>query len=133
MKYLFRLVIRAWVSRPSKTRIPWTDDDISTLYLFLESGCGKRFVLKLREAAADVSFRSVYSSPDGAVSAAGYARGFCDSLGLVFRLAKSFPTLESEYAVAEDQTLPGQMPAREQAGKEAVIGGGGMIAPNLEF
>ena len=133
MKLLWRLLIAFWVKQPITKRIPWSDDDRTTLYLFLESGCGKRFILKLREQAADICFRSVYSSPDGAVSAAGYARGACDSLGTIFRLAKSFPNLESEYAVADGERPPGQMPVKEQAGKEAVIGGGGMIAPHLEF
>ena len=133
MKLLWRILIRAWVKQPIAKRIPWTDDDRTTLHLFLESGCGKRFILKFREAAADVSFRSVYSCDSGAVSAAGYARGFCDALGQVFRLAKSFPLAESEYTVAEDQTLPG-MPARtEQGRREAIVGGGGMIAPSMEF
>ena len=129
MKYLFRLVVRLWVSKPITRRIQWETDDIASLSLFLSSGCEKRFVLKLREAAADVSFRSVYGASKDAVSAAGYARGFCDCLGLVFRLAQSLPMEASEYAPAERQTLPGEPVKQTGQDWQGWTGGGGMIAP----
>jgi hypothetical protein len=130
MKALWRLLVASFVKQPIYKRLQWSDEDSQSLDLFLKSGCGKRFVLKLREAAADVSFRSVYSSSKDAVSAAGYARGFCDCLGLVFRLGNSFPTLESEYEPAEHQRLPGQEPVKEKDQDwRGAIGGGGMIGP----
>jgi hypothetical protein len=131
MKFFWRVVIAAWIKAPIKTRVSWNLDDQQSLDLFLKSGCGKRFLLKLRESAADVSFRSVYGDTEKAVSNAGYARGYCDCLGAVFRLAKSFPAEESEYEVAEDQPLPGQ-PVQQKAGQgwRGVIGGGGLIAPH---
>jgi hypothetical protein len=129
MKLFWRLLVTAWVKQPITRRIQWETDDTQTLSLFLSSGCGKRFVLKLREAAADVSFRSVYGQPNQAVSAAGYARGFCDCLGLVFRLAQSLPVEASEYVPAESQTLPGQPVKQTGQDWRGAIGGGGMIAP----
>lgn len=129
MKALWRLLIALYVKAPIYKRVPWTNEDKTTLYLFLQSGCGKRFTLRLREAAADVSFGSIYGKKD-AVSAAGYARGFCDCLGLVFRLAESFPTLESEYEAADQPTLPGEAkPRSEQGWQGTLAGGGGAIAP----
>jgi hypothetical protein len=130
MKLLWRLLVASFVKQPIYKRLPWSDEDSQSLDLFLKSGCGKRFVLKLREAAADVSFRSVYGKSSDAVSAAGYARGFCDCLGLVFRLAQSLPLEASEYVPAESQTLPG-VTSQKQAGQDwqGWIGGGGMIAP----
>jgi hypothetical protein len=130
MKLLWRLLVASFVKQPIYKRLPWTDEDSQSLYLFLQGGCGKRFVLKLREAAADASFRSVYGKSSDAVSAAGYARGFCDCLGLVFRLAQSLPSEASEYVPAESQTLPG-VTSQKQAGQDwqGWIGGGGMIAP----
>jgi hypothetical protein len=130
MKLLWRLLVASFVKQPITKRIQWDTDDNASLSLFLASGCGKRFVLKLREAAADASFRSVYGKSSDAVSAAGYARGFCDCLGLVFRLAQSLPSEASEYVPAESQTLPG-VTSQKQAGQDwqGWIGGGGMIAP----
>jgi hypothetical protein len=130
MKLLWRLLVTLWVKQPIDKRLQWTDEDSQGLDLFLRSGCGKRFVLKLREAAADVSFRSVYGSSKDAVSAAGYARGFCDCLGLVFRLAQSLPSEASEYVPAESQTLPGGASSKQmEQDWRGAIGGGGMIAP----
>jgi hypothetical protein len=130
MKLLWRLLITLWVKQPIYKRIPWSDEESRELDLFLRSGCGKRFVLKLREAAADVSFRSVYGSSKDAVSAAGYARGFCDCLGLVFRLATSFPAVGNEYEPADAQRLPGQEPVSDKGQDwRGAIGGGGMIGP----
>jgi hypothetical protein len=130
MKLLWRLLVVSFVKQPITKRLPWTDEDSQSLDLFLQGGCGKRFVLKLREAAADASFRSVYGKSNDAVSAAGYARGFCDCLGLVFRLAQSLPMEASEYVPAESQALPG-VAGQKQAGQDwqGWIGGGGMIAP----
>jgi hypothetical protein len=130
MKLLWRLLVASFVKQPIYKRLSWSDEDSQSLDLFLQGGCGKRFVLKLREAAADASFRSVYGKSNDAVSAAGYARGFCDCLGLVFRLAQSLPMEASEYVPAESQTLPG-VAGQKQAGQDwqGWIGGGGMIAP----
>jgi hypothetical protein len=129
MRLFWRLLIRAWIKAPIKARVPWNSDDSAQLQLFIESSYGKKFISKLRESAADVSFRSVYGNNENAVSNAGYARGYCDCLGAVFRLAQSFPAAESEYEVAETQPLPGQPTARVEQGWRGVIGGGGMIAP----
>jgi len=129
MRTLWRLFIVLWVRQPIHKRLPWTEDDKRELDLFLKSGCGKRFTLKLREAAADASFRSVYARPSDAVSAAGYARGFCDCLGTVLRLAQSFPTLESEYGVADAPSLPGSQPTQKDQDWRGAVGGGGLIGP----
>ena len=133
MKALWRLVVILWVKRPISRPLPWTEDDRQTLDLFLNGGCGKRFISKLRESAAAECFGSVYGRPEEAVSRAGYARGYCDCLGLVLRLGRSFPFLESEYAAAEDQSLPGVAGLKEQGWPGSRVGGGGAIAPNLEF
>ena len=126
---LWRLLIQLWLKQPISKRLPWTEEDQVNLNLFLSSGQGKRFILKLREAAADSSFRSVYAQSSEAVSSAGYARGFCDCLGLVLRLGQSFPVAESEYEPAEHQRIAGQ-PAREQGWPwPGSGGGGGVIAP----
>jgi len=130
MRFFWRILIALYVKQPIYKRLPWTDEDSQGLDLFLKTGCGKRFILKLREAAADVSFKSVYGPAIQAVSASGYARGFCDCLGLVFRLAQSLPSAASEYAPGESQTLPGQPPKDVEQGWQGAIGGGGMIAPN---
>jgi hypothetical protein len=129
MKLLWRILVVLWVKQPIYKRLPWSHEDSQSLDLFLKTGCGKRFTLKLREAAADVSFRSVYGQPNQAVSAAGYARGFCDCLGLVFRLAQSLPLEASEYVPAESQPLPGSQSRSVEQDWRGAIGGGGMIAP----
>jgi hypothetical protein len=125
MKFFLRILVTLWIRAPLGRRCVWTSEDTQHLGLFLESGCGKRFLLKLREAAADKSFGSVYGASSTAVSAAAYARGFCDSLGLIFALAKSLPRGEaSEYEVSEGGREPG-MPAVEQG--SGFLGGTGVI------
>jgi hypothetical protein len=100
MKHLWRVIVRAWLTAPINQRTDWEQDDIETLRLYLESKSGKRFLQKLRESAADVSFASVYAPNTQAVSAAAYARGWQDSLALVYRLSRVFPgAVESEYGV----------------------------------
>ena len=110
MKYLWRLLVKAWLAHPIRRRDMWDEEDRATLLLFLESKCGKRFVEKLRQTAADVSFASVYAPYKQSVSAAAYARGWQDSLSLVYRLAASFPQgVESEYGVdGEEMNIPPQ-------------------------
>ena len=129
MRLLWRIIITIFVKSPIDKRLPWTDEDQTTLNLFISSGCGKRFTLKLREAAADASFRSVYGPASQAVSAAGYARGFCDCLGLVFRLAQSIPLAGSEYEPADAPTLPGSQPKEKDQDWRGSVGGGGLIGP----
>ena len=129
IRFLFRLILRTWIAQPIERRIQWLAEDTDTLTLFLSTGCGNKFVLKLREAAADASFRSVYSQPEAAVSATGYARGFCDCLGLVLRLAQRLPSEASEYEPADSQRLPGQLVNQKEQDWRGVVGGGGMIAP----
>ena len=129
MRLLWRIIITLFVKQPIDKRLPWTDEDSHGLDLFLKTGCGIRFSQKLREAAADASFRSVYGPASQAVSAAGYARGFCDCLGLVFRLAQSIPQVGSEYEPADAPTLPGSQPKEKDQDWRGAVGGGGLIGP----
>ena len=104
MKYLWRLIIRAYLSVPLHKRVIWGEKDRTEFNLFLQSSCGKRFAQKLRESAADITFGAVYVPHDQAVSASAYARGWQDALALVYRLAHVFPSAEeSEYGVEGEQ------------------------------
>jgi hypothetical protein len=128
MNFLWRTIVKAWIALPINRRVDWDQEDLDTLRLFLESKSGKRFLQKLRESAADVSFASVYSPASQAVSASAYARGWQDSLALVYRLSKVFPEqVESEYGVAGEEQV--QIPPRgSSAGGQSSwfgqIGGG---------
>ena len=130
-KLLIRFLLSHWIKAPITRRCVWTSEDAQHLSFFLESTYGKRFLLKLREAAADKSFGSVYARASEAVSAAAYARGFCDSLGLIYSLAKSLPLREaSEYEPAEGYSLPGQPAAGlSEQSWSGFLGGQGVIAP----
>jgi hypothetical protein len=130
--WVWRLVIRWWIKQPISAPVPWTEEDSEQFRLFLGGGCGKRFLQKLRQAAAERCFRSVYGQASDAVSSAGYARGFCDCLGMVLRLSSSFPVLESEYGIALDQPPSGPSATEVEQSWRGVIGGGGLIAPQRE-
>jgi hypothetical protein len=132
MKYFWRVIIRAWITAPINRRTDWDEEDIETLRLYLESKSGTRFLQKLRESAADISFASVYSPANQAVSASAYARGWQDSLALVYRLSKVFPSaVESEYGVDGDERKKETPPRGSVTGTQSSwfgqIGGGSAL------
>ena len=108
MKRWLRLFIWKLISVPIIRTVTWTEEEQASFDSFLRSSCGKKFFEFLRQTVAQATFNAVYRDAVSAPVANAYARGQQDVLGLIVRLHRFPPMLESETGEDNIEPTPAQ-------------------------
>lgn len=126
MKRWYRHMLWWLISRPIIRAINWEPEDQASFSIFLNSGCGKKFIEFLRQQCALTTFNAVYRDTVSAAVANAHARGMQDALGLILRLGRFPHELESardddiEPTQAQKQKMPIDGRAFGMSGNSAI-------------
>jgi hypothetical protein len=108
MKRWLRQILWVLLCAPVVRTVTWTEEERASFDLFLRSSCGRKFFEFLRQTIAHSTFNAVYRDAVSAPVAAAHARGMQDVLGLIIRLHRFPPVLESETGEENIEPTPAQ-------------------------
>lgn len=108
MKRWFRNILWKLLSRPVVRSVEWSVEEEAAFAIFLSSPCGKKFFEFLRQTVAHATFNAVYRDAVSAAVANGHARGQQDILGLIVRMGRFPPGVESDTLEESIEPTPAQ-------------------------